>query len=154
MPSRDPPLKRVVLPAHLTGRRISIRTILSIPIQHCRLGRGSRRFPAQAVAAQTSEATMHRLPRSLKAVGVAGIAAFFLIRLVVIAAAMPAPGPVAVQGFPEGSIVQPIDCIKYCVRKEFCTYVKGRGFTCRPCSFNSRACHCVEWATACPGGHF
>jgi hypothetical protein len=96
---------------------------------------------------------MHRLPRLLKAVGVAGIAAFFLTRLVVIAAAMPAFGPVAVQGFPEGSIVQPIDCIKYCIRKEFCTVVKGR-VACRPCSSARNWCHCVEWATACPGGHY
>jgi len=73
------------------------------------------------------------------------------------AAPMLALSPAAVEGFTEGSIVQPVECIKYCVRKER----RDRIFrdnrlvsVSRPCPSNGTRCYCVEWATACTGGHF
>jgi hypothetical protein len=96
---------------------------------------------------------MHRVSPLLKVVGSTGVTVLLLIHLVPKAVAMPVPGPAAEHALLKGSIVEPARCIRYCVRKEFCTVVRGR-ITCRPCSFSGRACHCAEWATACTGGHY
>lgn len=67
------------------------------------------------------------------------------------AAPMPAVTPDAVHGSLGGTIVQPAGCIRYCVRRELCQVANGRR-TCHSTSY--RKAPCVEWATACKGGHY
>ena len=97
---------------------------------------------------------MHRVSLLPKLAGLAVIAAGLLVCSVLpSAAAMSAvPSP----GLPKGSLVQPADCIRYCVRWVIC-YVPNKPSSCVPCPSPCRsllARKCAEWATACPGGHF
>ena len=69
----------------------------------------------------------------------------------VTAAPMPAVSPDAVHGSSGGSAVEPVQCIRYCVRRELCLLRNGR-LVCVPTTI--RKAHCVEWATACRGGHY
>lgn len=57
----------------------------------------------------------------------------------------------ALQGALGGTIVRPAGCIRYCVRRQLCQVTNGR-LTCYSTSY--RKAPCVEWATACKGGHY
>jgi hypothetical protein len=85
-----------------------------------------------------------------------GVAALYLLTSSDLTATpMAALSPAAIEGLSASSVVQPIDCIKYCVKAEKCRRNPSTGHVvCEPCRSGTPRCACKQWATACPGGHY
>jgi hypothetical protein len=49
--------------------------------------------------------------------------------------------------------VQLAQCIRYCTRRQRCIFPPGRRPICNDVPTKQRGA-CVQWATACKGGHY